>query len=363
MARTNSTDPNKYFSTNNGKVAKVDRLTGEVTGVSAGTANISINTINGSYSATVTVTGSGSSDSGTTTGSGGGSSASTGKTGHNHDYAYEVFELVNAERRAAGVPELEYNYSKQSDADTRAEEIVTNFSHFGTSVRYDGENIAKGQGTPSSAMDSWMNSSGHKKNILNSNYGSVAVGCYESNGTHYWVQVFYIKSASAPTASDCALSTTAKTIEVGDSFTLSAQVDCDTSDKLSYKWTRTGRAVEVDEMGSSYQIEGSDNSINITGVSTGTETITCVIRHNGNHIAQLTCTITVVDSEPEPESEPEEKEDTDTEGEKSETEGADAETSPANGTDPTEEMSEEAKANADAVAAQEDYDWELTAPF
>ena len=53
-----------------------------------------------------------------------------------------------------------------------------------------GENIAKGQPTAQDVMNSWMNSPGHKANILSSNFKELGVGHYVKNGTHYWVQNF-----------------------------------------------------------------------------------------------------------------------------------------------------------------------------
>lgn len=53
-----------------------------------------------------------------------------------------------------------------------------------------GENIAYGSKDAASVMKSWMNSSGHKNNILNKKYTGIAVGCYEENGVKYWVQLF-----------------------------------------------------------------------------------------------------------------------------------------------------------------------------
>ncbi|MGF7015428.1 uncharacterized protein YkwD [Ornithinibacillus bavariensis] len=57
---------------------------------------------------------------------------------------------------------------------------------FGISYRTAGENIAKGQKSPQEVMNAWMNSSGHRANILNPNFDSIGVGYY--NGV--WVQEF-----------------------------------------------------------------------------------------------------------------------------------------------------------------------------
>ncbi|MGN0637929.1 MAG: CAP domain-containing protein [Huintestinicola sp.] len=115
------------------------------------------------------------------------------------DYIDEVIRLINEERAAAGKPALKRNDELCKNAQVRAEEIGTYFSHTrpnGTDCftaitvpyGYAGENIAMGQRTPQEVMDCWMGSSGHKKNILSSNYTSVGVG-YDPS-TNCWVQLF-----------------------------------------------------------------------------------------------------------------------------------------------------------------------------
>lgn len=90
-------------------------------------------------------------------------------------------------------------------ANVRAKEIVQKFSHtrpngssFGTvlkeqgvSFRGSGENIAWGQKSPEQVMNGWMNSEGHRANILNKNYKNIGVGYYQNEkGVNYWVQLF-----------------------------------------------------------------------------------------------------------------------------------------------------------------------------
>ena len=62
---------------------------------------------------------------------------------------------------------------------------------FGVHYTSAGENIAAGQRTPEEVMNSWMNSSGHRANILNKNFDTIGIGFYEggSYGT-YWTQLF-----------------------------------------------------------------------------------------------------------------------------------------------------------------------------
>lgn len=120
-------------------------------------------------------------------------------------FADEVLKLVNEERAKAGLSALTTNTTLQNAANKRAQEIVSSFSHtrpdgrstftvldeYKISYRAAGENIAYGQRTASEVMNGWMNSSGHRANILGSQFGKVGIGVYKaSNGTYYWTQLF-----------------------------------------------------------------------------------------------------------------------------------------------------------------------------
>lgn len=119
-------------------------------------------------------------------------------------FASEVVHLVNIERAKEGLNELESDSSVQAAAQVRAEETEISFSHTrpdGRScytaldeagVQYSGagENIAYGQKTPAEVVETWMNSPGHRANILNANYTNIGVGCYNSGNTYYWSQFF-----------------------------------------------------------------------------------------------------------------------------------------------------------------------------
>lgn len=119
----------------------------------------------------------------------------------------QVVDLVNAERAKVGLAPLKLNTSLANVAKVKAEDMRDNnyFSHnspqygspfdmmksFGIQYSYAGENIAAGQKTPEEVMKSWMNSPGHKANILNKNFTEIGVGLAKggSYGT-YWVQQF-----------------------------------------------------------------------------------------------------------------------------------------------------------------------------
>ncbi|SFR81910.1 CAP domain-containing protein [Anaeromicropila populeti] len=134
------------------------------------------------------------------------SSPVSGNTSDNEaeSYAKEVLDLVNKERTSRGLSELTTTTSLRDAANKRAVEIEQSFSHtrpngtspftaleeYGVSYQAAGENIAYGQRTPAEVVEAWMNSEGHRKNILSESFGKMGVGYYKKNNTIYWVQLF-----------------------------------------------------------------------------------------------------------------------------------------------------------------------------
>ena len=126
-----------------------------------------------------------------------------------YDYAFQVLDLVNQERSAAGAAPLFMDPDLLDAAMKRAAEISVSFSHtrpngtdcFTACDKMFGENIAVGQYDPAGAMNSWMNSSGHRANILSSSFTSIGVGCFYVNGCYHWVQCFGDNSGDAASAS------------------------------------------------------------------------------------------------------------------------------------------------------------------
>ena len=126
-------------------------------------------------------------------------------TVHVVDYAQEVIKLSNEERSKAGLPPLQYDSKLAAAANKRAEEIAEVFAHtrldgricFTVLDEYDisiwaaGENIAGYYSDPEGVVESWMNSQGHRDNILDSYFSHIGVGVYEDDdGCLYWVQLF-----------------------------------------------------------------------------------------------------------------------------------------------------------------------------
>lgn len=121
--------------------------------------------------------------------------------------AEAVLLLVNNERRKQGLSELKLSNSLTSIATMKSKDMAEKgyFDHnsptygspfdmlhnFGISYRAAGENIAAGQKTANEVMNSWMNSSGHRANILNTSYTELGVGYYVGGQYGvYWTQLF-----------------------------------------------------------------------------------------------------------------------------------------------------------------------------
>lgn len=118
----------------------------------------------------------------------------------------QVVDLVNKERKAAGKSTIKMDDDLNEIAALRAKEIAKEFSHTRpdgsscftavteagyTDYRSLAENIAYNYSSSADdVMEQWMNSSGHKANILNGDMTKMGVGCYESDGRYYWVQIF-----------------------------------------------------------------------------------------------------------------------------------------------------------------------------
>lgn len=124
---------------------------------------------------------------------------------NNSSFANQVLKLVNAERVKGGLQELTMSSALTAPANKRAQEIKTKFSHtrpngtqwstvldeYGVSVRTAGENLAYGYNTPEAVVEGWMNSPGHRANIMNGNFNKIGIGVYtDSNGTVYCTQLF-----------------------------------------------------------------------------------------------------------------------------------------------------------------------------
>ncbi|OAH53565.1 hypothetical protein AWH48_09780 [Domibacillus aminovorans] len=124
------------------------------------------------------------------------------KAGSVSAFEQQVFELVNQERAKQGVKALQLDTKLSDVARTKSQDMKNKgyFSHqsptygspfdmmkqFGITYKSAGENIAKGQQTPEEVMNAWMNSDGHRKNILSADYTHIGVGYVDG----HWTQMF-----------------------------------------------------------------------------------------------------------------------------------------------------------------------------
>jgi uncharacterized YkwD family protein len=125
-------------------------------------------------------------------------------TGTASQYVQQVIDLTNAQRSKNGLPALKADSQLNGVAQKKSLDMQQNnyFSHtsptygspfdmmrdFGVTYKSAGENIAQGQRTPQEVVNAWMNSEGHRKNILSAKFTHIGVG-YEGTGKH-WTQMF-----------------------------------------------------------------------------------------------------------------------------------------------------------------------------
>ncbi len=128
----------------------------------------------------------------------------------NPTFVTETIQLVNKEREKKGLPKLKEDKELNQIAFIKADDLIQNeyFDHysptygqpwdmaqgFGYSYRTFGENIAHGYKSSSSVVTAWMNSEGHKANILSKKYTNIGVGiAKDSEGQYYFVHMFSSK--------------------------------------------------------------------------------------------------------------------------------------------------------------------------
>lgn len=162
-------------------------------------------------------------------------------------YENAVLFWTNVERSRNGLSELKTCTALQNAAGARASEIVSSFSHTrpngtswstaikaqGISYGKAGENIAAGNAAPYETVSQWMNSDGHRANILNSSYSHLGVGYKNASGskyTHYWTQEFVSGTNISDTNSSFYVAPTGLTanksslkLSVGEAATLSGE--------------------------------------------------------------------------------------------------------------------------------------------
>ena len=122
-------------------------------------------------------------------------------------YKQEVLRLVNIERAKEGLGALRMDSQLSKVAQLKSQDMIDNnyFAHnspvygtpfemmraHGITYRIAGENIAMGQSTPQEVVTGWMNSEGHRKNIMNGRFTNLGMGVAQAkSGRKYWTQMF-----------------------------------------------------------------------------------------------------------------------------------------------------------------------------
>ena len=204
-------------------------------------------------------------------------------------YENALLFWVNTERARHGLSELKTADVLNRAAEVRAEEISRSFSHtrpngtahytvlqnYGITNTYIGENIAGGQDSPTEVVKEWMESSGHRKNILNDTYNYMGNGYYYSAGSYYkdhWVQFFsgQMEYSGAKTGfyvapTDISLSTGAMALNVGASAGIRADIE------PAYA---TAAVIGRSSDSSVLEVTGTEvNVVSVRGVSDGIATL------------------------------------------------------------------------------------------
>ena len=217
---------------------------------------------------------------------------------YNYDQAKEVLDIVNQERVNTGLSELIMDEELTKAANERAKELALRFSHNrpdnsdGLDIlsKVMGENIAAGQSTSTSVMDTWMNSPTHKSNILGSNYKSIGIGSYTNSGRTYWVQLFSNEEATKVSTLDGKEVKTEKGNLLATLFDFEiAGLNEDTVNNIKMGESLTPYRIQIYNMGvegwattvsfTDFTYESSNDKVAtvnngvITGISPGTATI------------------------------------------------------------------------------------------
>ena len=191
-----------------------------------------------------------------------------------YSYAYEVLDLINAERAKEGLSALSMDIDLVEAAMQRAAENVVAVALTGdldhnrpdgsgfytVSDKANGENIAAGQRTPEKVVDDWMNSSGHRGNIMDRVYTCVGIGCVKIGTGYYfyWAQEFgcgRVKTGTKP---------------ADGSKTYTIECDAESYAVLSGLEDSYKKYISVAEQRSGWEKEGSvwkyyENNVYVTG--------------------------------------------------------------------------------------------------
>ncbi|MDO5016371.1 MAG: CAP domain-containing protein [Eubacteriales bacterium] len=178
--------------------------------------------------------------------------------------AHRMLDLINAERAAVGLNALSYNYNLEYYAKLRAAEVSILNAHLradGSNVAYS-ENYSIGWGSADSAHSAFMNSAGHRANILNPNYTTMAGGVLSIGGKSYWVQVF--TGGGDPGSSNGMSGSSTESFNVTTNGSSTSESYSNLDDKITIK---VGNGIHIDA-GVNGQIVAASWSSDNTAVAT-----------------------------------------------------------------------------------------------
>lgn len=238
----------------------------------------------------------------------------------NRDYgmAYEILDMVNQERAAAGLGSLTMDTDLLETAMKRAQECAVYYAHtrpngescftaYPSRLAAGAENIALGYNGAQEVMNGWMNSDGHKQNILKSGMKSIGVGVFYHNGCYYYVQNFSTTTAATATKTTAVRETTAEVSVLSDYLPNQAAVAYSGRSPLQIKETATvfleiynrgtsSRRIRPLSPGAVYtssnpSVVTVDATGKVTGVSAGTAQITAAWAGHPDTKAVYTITV------------------------------------------------------------------------
>lgn len=227
--------------------------------------------------------------------------------------AQEVLKYTNQIRKEVGAEPLVMDQELLQAAMQRAAETTVLFSHtrpdgtdcFTASDKMFGENIAMGYPSAKSVSEGWKQSPGHYRNMINTSYESIGIGCFKMNGVMYWVQCFGFDPAegSAGTTGSISSSYPVSLEASYASQNLYAEkldkMKPGEKQKISLKLRTDGFVTDAIDVASSDFIYTSSNpsvaSVSadgtVTGVSGGTAVITAASKSNPAFTIKADCTV------------------------------------------------------------------------
>ena len=223
-----------------------------------------------------------------------------------YDKGNQIVQLINQQRTANGRTTLKQTGDLQNMAMIRAMEIALYYDHTrpngtrGLDIMGSGgtraENIAVGNGTVSQVVNSWMNSSGHRANILNANVTQTGVGCFYANNTWWWVQLFRSGSGGSGTvqsgAADKAIAVDVLTsylqpylIKSGTSFSTSQTISATAGEIQSVLAVNLNQGAS----GSNRILTLYADSPGLSWASDGSFSVTTTASSTGAYLSGISC--------------------------------------------------------------------------